>query len=103
MTEPADLPPETYNAEQDDAPQQAQTLADEALGRVSAFESGDSEKAPSGLADDDSVPDLVDHMDQMVSSGRIDMSAYRGERSDDDEEGGLGEQGIEDDFPRGAE
>jgi hypothetical protein len=40
---------------------------------------------------------------QMESSGRIDMSAYRGERSDDDEEGTFGEQGREDDFPLGAE
>lgn len=41
-------------------------------------------------------------MRQMVSSGIIDMGAYRGERSDDDEEGMLGEAGIEDDTPRGA-
>lgn len=103
MTEPANLPPEAHNPEQDDAPQQAQTVADEALGRAAVPGAGDTDKAPAGLTDEDSVPDLVDHMDQMVSSGRIDMSAYRGERSDDDEDAALGEQGIEDDFPRGAE
>ena len=41
------------------------------------------------------VQDLVDHMRQMDSSGRIDMSAFRGERNDDDEEGMLGEDGEE--------
>ena len=34
-------------------------------------------------------------MEQMDSSGTIDMSAYRGERNDDDEEDSLGEDGIE--------
>ncbi|WP_276516798.1 hypothetical protein [Sphingopyxis granuli] len=41
-------------------------------------------------------------MRQMERSGRIDMDAYRGERSDDDEEAELGPGGIEDDEPRGA-
>lgn len=97
-----DLAPETHNAEQDDEPSQAQTLADEALGRRSAYEGADSDR----VGDDDEsggTQDLVDHMKQMVSSGHIDMSAFRGERSDDDEDGILGEDGIEDEFPRGAE
>jgi hypothetical protein len=34
-------------------------------------------------------------MEQMESSGQIDMDAYRGERSDDDEPGMLGEAGME--------
>jgi len=50
-----------------------------------------------------STPDVVDHMNQMVRDGRIDMGAYRGERMDDDVEHGLGPQGLEDDFPRGIE
>ena len=62
----------------------------------------DSEKVRGGDPGD-GTPDLVDHMNQMASSGRIDMSAFRGERSDDDEEGLYGEDGIEDDTPRGAE
>ena len=41
-------------------------------------------------------------MRQMERSGRIDMDAYRGERSDDDEEEELGPGGVEDDQPRGA-
>ena len=105
---PADpeLTPELNNASQEDAGEQAQTLADEALGRASNFESGDTKKPKYdgiGEDDDDSTPDLVDTMNQLVSSGRIDMGAYLGERNDDDEEAGLGEQGLEDEGPRGAE
>ena len=97
----ADLAPEAHNSEQDDEGAQAQTLADEALrGRGEGL--SDSEKVPGGDPGD-GIPDLVDHMNQMASSGRIDMSAFRGERSDDDEEGLYGEDGIEDDTPRGAE
>lgn len=97
----AQLPPEARNVEQQDEDAQAQTLADEALGRRSSFEGSDTERA--GSEDDaQGLPDLVDHMEQMVTSGRIDMSAYRGERSDDDEEGMLGEAGIDDETPRGA-
>ena len=101
-----ELAPEAHNKSQDDAGEQAQTLADEALGRGSDFGDGDSEKPEyTGFSDtdDDSTPDLVDTMNQMVSSGHIDMGAFRGERNDDDEEDGLGEQGVEDDTPRGAE
>lgn len=96
-----DLAPEAHNSEQDDEGAQAQTLADEAL-RGRGERLSDSEKVRSGEPDD-GTPDLVDHMNQMASSGRIDMSAFRGERSDDDEEGIYGEDGIEDDTPRGAE
>lgn len=97
--------PEAYNAEQDDAPAQAQTLADEALGRSSAFEFGDSEKPEGGVGElDGAAPDLVDTMNQMVTSGHIDMDAFAGERSDDDEEAAYGVDAIEpDDMPRGAE
>lgn len=102
-----DAAPEARNKSQDDAPDQAQTLADEALGRAPLADAEESERVPSAgvdLADaSGSTPDVVDHMNQMVRDGRIDMSAYRGERNDDDEETGLGPQGLEDDFPRGAE
>lgn len=98
------LPPEARNRSQDDAGEQAQTLADEALAG-DPIEAADSERAPgpgTDLGDDGgSLPDLVDIQRQMVSDGRIDMSAYRGERNDDDVEEGLGPQGLEDDFPRG--
>lgn len=93
-----DAAPETVNREQEDEEAQAQSVA-EAARRERRL--GDSDKAPSRGEGDD-AQDLVDHMRQMERSGRIDMDAYRGERSDDDEDGELGEGGIEDDAPRGA-
>jgi hypothetical protein len=90
--------PEAFNREQEDEEAQAQSVA-EAARRERPL--GESRKAK-GPGDSDDVQDLVDHMNQMERSGRIDMGAYRGERSDDDEDGELGEDGIEDDEPRGA-
>lgn len=90
--------PEALNREQQDEEAQAQTVA-EAARRERPL--GDSVK-PKARDERDDVEDLVDHMQQMERSGRIDMDAYRGERSDDDEDGALGESGIEDDGPRGA-
>lgn len=89
---------EAPNREQDDEDAQAQTVADAAR---HSRRLGDSDKAKTGDESDD-TQDLVDHMRQMERSGRIDMDAYRGERSDDDEDGELGPGGIEDDEPRGA-
>lgn len=42
-------------------------------------------------------PDLVDRMDQMVSSGHIDLGAFDGERNDDDDESPLGPLDSDDD------
>jgi hypothetical protein len=92
--------PEAHNNEQDDEPAQAQTVADEALDSAAASHLGgeDSEHGgttnPAQIQPDD-THDVVDHMQQMESSGTIDMDAYRGERSDDDESGMLGEGGME--------
>ena len=84
------LAPENHNAEQDDGPEQAQQLADEAVGRSPGeFETEESEKVSTGDESDD-VEDLVDHMKQMVGSGRIDNSAYRGEPNLDDNEDKYG-------------
>ena len=108
----ATLPPEAHNESQDDEGEQAQSVADEALGRRQGYDDADldeSERVSGGhstaLGDEESgsAPDLVDTMKEMVRGGRIDMSAFRGERNDDDEEDGLGPQGLEDDWPRGAE
>ena len=113
----ATLPPEVHNESQDDEAEQAQSLADEALGRRQGYDDADldeSERVPGGhspaLGDEESgsAPDLVDTMKEMVRGGRIDMSAFRGERNDDDDESGLGADGLgadglEDDWPRGAE
>ena len=99
----SDLAPEVHNSEQEDEDAQAQIFAEEALGRRSAFAARASEQVPAPGDDSGGTPDLVDRMNQMVSSGRIDMSAYRGERNDDDDDSLLGRQGQEDRFPRGAD
>lgn len=91
--------PEAVNREQEDEDAQAHSIADAALTERPI---ADSHKLKSGDETDD-VQDVVDHMHQMERSGRIDMDAYRGERSDDDELGQLGPAGDEDDGPRGAE
>ena len=95
-----DSPDAPDNSEQDDEPAQAQTVSGEALDREGAGQMGgeDSEHGgttnPAQIQPDD-TQDVVDHMEQMASSGQIDMDAYRGERSDDDESGMLGEGGME--------
>jgi hypothetical protein len=74
----------TDNSEQDsDAAEQAQTVAQEALNHRSET-TQDSEKISSG-DEPDGIQDLVDHINQMDSSGIIDMSAYRGEPNHDDD------------------
>lgn len=90
-----DPAPENDNSEQEDEDAQAQTVADEARGRDSRGDDAmDSEKVNSG-DDSDDVPDLIDRMKQMESSGIIDMGAFRGEPNDDDEEDGLGPDGAQ--------
>ncbi|WP_298285482.1 hypothetical protein [Novosphingobium sp.] len=98
MTDPEDTAPETVNTEQEDGEAQAQTVTEEALARATSVvgEQDLGDRVPGQGDDTGSMPDLVDHMKQMVSSGVIDMSAYRGERNDDDEDGMLGEGGEED-------
>lgn len=90
--------PETVNREQDDEDAQAQSVAEAARKErpLSA-----STKAKTGDETGD-AQDVVDHMRQMERSGKVDMDAYRGERSDDDEPGQLGAGGDEDEGPRGA-
>lgn len=88
------LAPETVNRSQEDEGSQSQTLASSDSGDAD-FTLEDSHKVPAAGADDD-VQDLVDHMRDMVNSGRIDLDAYRGERSDEDEEGIYGPAGDDD-------
>lgn len=92
MTErPDDLAPETTNDEQDDEDTQAQTVADEAITRGTASQGlSDTEKVKGGIDGEDDVQDIVDHMNQMDSSGTIDMSAYDGEETMDDLENRYG-------------
>jgi len=97
----SDDAPESFHGEQDDEGAQAQTVADDAIrGLADAQVSVESEHGgttnPAQIEPDD-AQDVVDHMHQMERSGRIDMDAYRGERSDDDEPDTLGEGALEPD------
>jgi hypothetical protein len=80
------------NAEQRDEGQ-AHDVAAEALDGIGSDPTVDSEDGapanPASLIPDD-VPDLVDTMNQMVRSGRIDNGAFAGEPMHDDEEAVLG-------------
>ncbi len=78
------IAPETVNTEQDDEDAQAQTVADDALTRATSVLGTDSDHVASAPGEAD-AQDLVDHMKQMETSGVIDMSAYEGEPSHDDE------------------
>ncbi|MFC0684463.1 hypothetical protein [Novosphingobium clariflavum] len=92
-----DSAPETFNPEQDDEEAQAQSVAEQAQDRATdPFGLEDSEKVKGGIDDEDDVEDLVDHMNQMDSSGVIDMSAYRGEETMDDLEDRYGKQNAAD-------
>lgn len=92
MATDPNLPPEAHNSEQDDEQSQAHTLADEARGRNPGDYGSPTESIKvGGGIDDDSTQDLVDHMRDMESSGRIDMGAYRGEPNMDDEDDTYGE------------
>ena len=96
--DPNDDPDIDDNMEQDDGPQ-AQDVADDAL-NLADDPSEDSEHGGSpniGAVTPDDTPDLVDTMNQMVSSGRIDNGAYAGEPMMDDEEDRLGQTDSDDD------
>ncbi len=88
----ADQAPELHNDEQDDHRNQAQEVAKEAQQLTpktgSPTESVKSDNS-SGLMGD-STQDLVDHMRDMESSGRIDMDAFKGEPNHDDEDDKYG-------------
>jgi hypothetical protein len=93
--------PESVNSEQDDEQAQAQTVSDDAI-RAIADRSANLESEHGGTTnpaqiDPDDTQDVVDHMNQMERSGQIDMDAYRGERSDDDEPDSFGESALEPD------
>ena len=88
------------NSEQADAGTQANDVADDALGRTSDL-SEESEHGgrpnPAQIIPDD-VPDLVDKMDEMNSSGRIDEGAFDGEPRMDDEDEGEADEVDEPDY-----
>lgn len=83
------LAPETLNREQDDESAQAQTVASEAQ-QADLASPLDSEKYGESEVMGDTSQDIVDHMRDMESSGRIDMGAYDGEPNMDDNAGKYG-------------
>ncbi|RIV90875.1 hypothetical protein D2V17_04015 [Aurantiacibacter xanthus] len=88
MTDKTDLAPEVHNSEQDDESTQAQSVAERA-GELRQQLRSPTESTKSPNESDllgDSTQDLVDHMRDMESSGRIDMDAFRGEPAHDDDE-----------------
>ena len=87
------LAPEVHNDEQDDHRSQAQEVSEQAQEYTQQLRSPtESSKGPnaSNLLGD-STQDTIDHMRDMESSGRIDMSAYRGEPNMDDNEDKYGD------------
>ena len=80
------------NDEQRDSGAQAQDVADDARVRSTGL-SEDSERGgrpnPAQIIPDD-TPDLVERMEEMNRSGRIDNDAFAGEPQMDDEEDFLG-------------
>jgi hypothetical protein len=83
---------ETCHDEQRDSGAQAQDVADDARVRSTDL-SEDSERGgrpnPAQIIPDD-TPDLVERMEEMNRSGRIDNDAFAGEPQMDDEEDFLG-------------
>lgn len=98
----AGLAPETHNDEQDDHRMQAQEVSRAARDLTKETASPtESRKGPnsSGLMGD-STQDVIDHMRDMESSGRIDMHAYAGEPNLDDNEGKFGKANkVDPDLP----
>jgi hypothetical protein len=94
----ANFAPETHNDEQDDHLSQAQEIAEEARNRDGEASPLDSTRVNRGT-EDDSTQDLIDHMRDMESSGRIDMDAYAGEENLDDNEDKYDEDNRVDDLP----
>ena len=97
----AALAPETHNDEQDDHRSQSQEVTEQARRTTtethSPTESIKSDNS-SGLMGD-STQDVIDHMRDMESSGRIDMGAYAGEPNHDDDSDKYGKKRRPDDVP----
>ena len=86
------LAPEMHNDEQDDHLSQAQSIAHDAEQLTQEIRSP-TESSKGGKASDilgNATQDMVDHMRDMESSGRIDMDAFAGEPNFDDDEGKYG-------------
>lgn len=87
--------PERENSEQDERGTQAQDVAADAL--ASPYREGESGGTEHGGRPNPAQimpldePDLVDRINDMANSGRIDMGAFEGEEPMDDEDGSIPE------------
>ncbi len=82
---------QSNQSQRDDA--QAQKFAEQAQQPTKAKRddvAGSSHGGDTQQINPDDAQDTVDHMKEMVDSGRIDNDAFAGERNDDDEESDLG-------------
>jgi hypothetical protein len=92
-----EIAPELYNREQEDE-DQAQDVAEDARHRgTQSLQDSDHAEGNIGAVMPDDVPDLIDKMNEMVTSGHIDNGAFAGEPMHDDEEDYLGITDPEDD------
>lgn len=97
MTErPDDLAPETVNNEQEEAETQAQSVAEDARTRSVSILTPEKSKKLSNSLNPAEEPDLVERMEQMNTSGTIDMDAYAGEETHDDLENKYGREDAAD-------
>mgnify|MGYP000592233251 CR=1 FL=1 len=80
-----DQAPEAVNREQHDEPGQTQTVAEQAMDRTTAV-LGESEKPKANAysVTESDAKDVVDRMEEMHDSGKIDNGAYAGEPNHDD-------------------
>jgi hypothetical protein len=84
---------ERENSEQDETGTQAQDVAADAM--ASPFRRGESSETEHGGRPNPAQvmpldePDLVDRINDMTRSGRIDMDAFEGEERMDDEDGSI--------------
>lgn len=91
-------PPETDNSEQRDDGQAQEVAEDARLRATDSYEESEhGGHANIGAVMPDDEPDIVDRMNQMVSSGHIDDDAYAGEPMHDDEEDQLGDTDTDED------
>jgi hypothetical protein len=107
MARRLDDPVEENSEQADDG--QAQDVADDAVSRQLGLLNGSGHdptietshggRAGLGQVVPQDMPDLIDTMNQMLTSGRIDNGAYAGEPMMDDEEDQLGvtDRDVEDD------
>jgi hypothetical protein len=89
---------ETDNSEQRDDGQ-AQDVAEDALNPIDdGFEESEhgGKANPAAIIPDD-VPDLIDKMNEMLTTGRIDNGAFAGEPMHDDEEDQFGQTDSDED------